>query len=232
MSQKSHGEKLDPPASARGAVNSGMHGAAVAAAVVMAAAALTAAAMSLYRHVPGKEDLLTLMMDEALRYEPLPALPPGWRAGLESVARLQWDAYRKHPWLAEVMSFTRPVATPHAARHTERAMSAVDGLGLPLPEVVRIAVVLAAFVRGLAVNFEAEAEAELESGLTADQWMEAHGDTALSAVTQTDEFPMFQRLAGLPEIDLSLDTLFEFGLQRLLDGVGEFIAERTAAGGQ
>ncbi|MBV6697987.1 TetR/AcrR family transcriptional regulator C-terminal domain-containing protein [Kitasatospora aureofaciens] len=193
---------------------------------------LGAATMSLYRHVPGKDDLLRLMMDEAFREEPLPdRLPGGWREGLEAVARLQWRIYRRHPWLAATMSFTRPVMAPDVAVHTERSMAALAGLGLEQEEMAQASVTLAAFVCGLAVHFEREAQAEQDSGMSADEWMDLQdGEDHDRLMADPERFPMFDALNRGPEIDMSLDALFEFGVARMLDGIGAVIERRAVSG--
>ncbi|MFE5584369.1 TetR/AcrR family transcriptional regulator C-terminal domain-containing protein [Kitasatospora sp. NPDC056531] len=191
---------------------------------------LGVATMSLYRHVPGKDELLRLMMDTVFREQPLPDSPaPGWRAGLEEVARLQWRIYRRHPWLASTMSFTRPVLAPDAALHTERSMAALVGLGLSGEEMAQASVSLAAFTCGLAIHFEREAQAEQDSGMSADEWMEQLDDEDHDRLMSDPErFPMFDALNRGPEIDMSLDALFAFGLARMLDGVAALIEARRA----
>ncbi|MFJ9770922.1 TetR/AcrR family transcriptional regulator C-terminal domain-containing protein [Kitasatospora sp. NPDC101157] len=194
---------------------------------------LGVATMSLYHHVPGKDELLRLMMDKVFGEQPLPGAPaPGWRTGLEEVSRLQWRIYRSHPWLASTMSFTRPVPAPDAALHTERAISALAGLGLSWEEMAQAAVSLAAFTCGLAVHFEREAQAEQDSGMSADEWMARLDDEDRDRLMADPErFPMFDALNRRPEIDLGLDALFEFGLARMLDGVGALIEARGKADG-
>lgn len=191
---------------------------------------LGVATMSLYRHVPGKDELLRLMMDVAFGEQPLPEPPAShWREGLEAVARLQWRIYRRHPWLASTMSFTRPVLAPDAALHTERSMAALSGLGLSWEEIAQASVALAAFVCGLAVHFEREAQAEQDSGLSADEWMDRLGDEDHDRLMSDPErFPMFDAMNRGPEIDLSLEALFEFGMARMLDGIEAAIERRRA----
>jgi hypothetical protein len=67
------------------------------------------------------------------------------------------------------------------------------------------------------VNLESEAQAEAESGLTADEWMDAHVG-AITALAEGAEFPFVTRMTGL-DFDLDLDALFELGLRCLLDGL-------------
>ena len=64
--------------------------------------------MSLYRYVPGKAELVDLMLD-AVHGEAAPPGPDvvGWRALLEHHARDGWAMYERHPWA--VTAYTRPV---------------------------------------------------------------------------------------------------------------------------
>ncbi|WP_055493028.1 TetR/AcrR family transcriptional regulator C-terminal domain-containing protein [Streptomyces sp. TP-A0356] len=187
------------------------------------AAALGVTTMALYRHVPGRDELTRLMADAVFGSARLPELPAaGWRRRLEAAARLQWRLYRRHPWLAQAISFTRPQATPHAMALGEWVMRALDGLGLDPVTMIHIHVTLAAHVRGIAVNLEAEAEALQQSGVDDEEWMAAHMAAKLATPQGAERFPL---LAAVPERSLDLDSLFEFGLQRLLDGIDVQVAE-------
>lgn len=183
------------------------------------AAGLGSATMSVYRHVTDKEELLILMIDRVFAANPPPApAPAGWRARIEQMCRLQWAMYRRHPWLAQAVSFTRPLPAPHAMAHTEWTMRVLDGHGLDLESLFVAAVTLANYVRGTAVSLEAEAQALHESGLTETQWMEAQEGRFRAAMERMPMPLMGAYIAG-PEQRYSLDLLFEFGLQRLLDGL-------------
>ncbi|MBF9132908.1 TetR/AcrR family transcriptional regulator C-terminal domain-containing protein [Plantactinospora sp. S1510] len=180
---------------------------------------LQVATMSLYRHVRGKDHLVVLMADAAFGEAELPdPAPSGWRAQLEYVCRLQWSIYRRHPWLSQVVSLTRPLLAPNAMAHTEWTMRAVSGRGLDLGTVIHVAATTANYVRGTAVNLEREAEAEQDTGITDDEWMRTRS-AAVAAMFSAGAFPLLASSANRPDVDLNLDSLFEFGLQRLLDGM-------------
>jgi AcrR family transcriptional regulator len=184
---------------------------------------LGAAPMSLYRHVDGKDGLLVSMMDSVFGEDPLPARPPkGWRARLELSSRVQWRTFRRHPWLAPALSITRPQLIPNGMRHTEWALRALDGLGLTIQEMLYIHTTLFSHVRGLAFNLEAEAQAEQDTGLTSDEWVQTQ-EHGFRVITGTGQFPLLDRLVN-SELDLDLDQLFEFGLGRLLDGLERHLA--------
>jgi DNA-binding transcriptional regulator YhcF (GntR family) len=181
------------------------------------------ATMSLYRYVPGKDDLVMLIADAAFAEDKLPATPPyGWRARLEVVARLQWKIYHKHPWLAGAMSITRPQLVANGMAHTEWTLQAIDGLGLSPEMSLVVALTVIGYVRGVAVSLEMETQAEQDTGLSNDAYMTAQ-EAQFRAVFAGGAFPTLARMSAQPEIDFGLDTLFEFGLARLLDGLATFL---------
>jgi AcrR family transcriptional regulator len=183
------------------------------------AAELGVATMSLYRHVPGKDELVLLMADAVFGEARFPEPPPpGWRAQLELVARLQWAVSRRHPWIARVISLTRPAPAPNGVAYTEWALRAVGGLGLDPSTMLYVAITIAGYVQATAVNLELEVEAEQDTGITSDEWM-ASQEQMLTTILASGRFPMLSGIATRPDFDFDLDTLFEFGLQLLLDGL-------------
>jgi AcrR family transcriptional regulator len=190
------------------------------------ATTLDVAPMSLYRHVANKDDLVVAMMDAVFARSALPAQRPGgWRAPLEMQARLQWQTYCKHPWVAQALSFTRPQATPNTLPHTEWALAAIEDLGLGNSTMMYIAVTVFNYVRGMAVNVAAEAEAQLETGVSSEEFLGSQADL-IGSLVATGRFPVFASVVADPELDVDLEVLFEFGLQLLLDGLHTFIARR------
>jgi AcrR family transcriptional regulator len=193
------------------------------------AAELGIPTMSVYRHVADKEELVLLMMDEVLGDTPPPAMSPatdGWRACLEALARLQWQMYRRHKWLAQAISFTRPLLAPNAMAHTEWAMRALDAYGMDPSLQFVAAAMVANYVRGTAVNLEEEAQAEQETGMDDAAWLRARWDQ-LDAVLATGRLPMIARFIASDE-PFDHDRLLVFGLQRILDGLEPLVSARPA----
>ncbi|MEV6862687.1 TetR/AcrR family transcriptional regulator C-terminal domain-containing protein [Streptosporangium subroseum] len=189
------------------------------------AAKLGVATMSPYRHVTSKDDLVLLMTDAVVGEVAYPEDPPScWRARLEVAGRLQWIMYRRHPWLAQVISITRPVPLPNLMTYAEWVLSAVDGLGLDAETMLNVHVLLYNYIRGIAANLESEAQAEAETGMTEEEWMDSQ-ETALTALAASGDAPTFSKVvAGLDgDYDLDLDALFELGLQLMLDGLAILI---------
>lgn len=189
------------------------------------AAKLRVSAMSLYRHVPGKDALMIRMTDAVLSEESLPSTPPpGWRPQLEIAARLEWRAFRRHPWLAQVMKITRPQPLPNALSLAEWVLRALDGRDLEAAEMMNIHIALHGYVQGLAGNIEAEAQAASESGMSDDDWMRGQA-SAFEALAGSGQFPVFasvyQRLREGFELDF--DRIFEVGLHSMLDGLAPML---------
>jgi AcrR family transcriptional regulator len=193
------------------------------------AAEIGAAPMSLYRHVADKDDLVVQMMNTVFGQTRLPDPPPdGWRPRLELAARTLWAMFRAHPWLASALSLTRPQVLPAALPYTEWLLTALDGHGLDLSTTFTTYLTLINYVRGTAVNLEAEAEAEAATGLSSEEWLQSQ-ETQFWSALPPGGYPTFRRLIS-EEYDFSLDEIFEFGLQRILDGLDSLIKSVLSRG--
>ncbi|HEX4215318.1 MAG TPA: TetR/AcrR family transcriptional regulator C-terminal domain-containing protein [Candidatus Dormibacteraeota bacterium] len=176
------------------------------------------ATMSLYRHVADKDDLLLRMMDAVFGQAALGVDPAaGWRARVERAVGALWTVFRRHPWLPAVMSVTRPQLIVTGMAYTEAVLAAFDEAGLDPSTSLTCHITLFNYVRGVAVNLEMEAEAEASSGMDNEEWMTTQEPAFRSAIAQ-GQFPAFERVVAA-RYDFDLDTIFEFGVQRLLDGI-------------
>ncbi|NUO60853.1 MAG: GntR family transcriptional regulator, partial [Hamadaea sp.] len=188
------------------------------------AAELGAATMSLYRYVPSKDDLILHMIDLVMGEDNFPPeRPAGWRAQLELAARLQWRLFHRHPWLAPVLSLTRPQLAPNALQHTEWILGAFDEEDLDMLTRMLIHITMFSFVRGIATAFEPEQEAQRETGLTEDEWMQTQ-EQSFHDFVSSGHLKRFLEFTKAVDFDFDLDKLFEFGLGRMLDGLAAFLA--------
>lgn len=64
-----------------------------------------------------------------------------------------------------------------------------------------------------------------------DQWLESQA-AHFARVLASAGYPQLARVIATAEVDLDLDPLFEFGLERLLDGYAALIERRPSACGQ
>ncbi len=199
------------------------------------AEALGVGAMSLYTYVPGKAELVDLMLDRAYG-EQLAALATGggWRAALESRARADWAMYERHPWVVRATG-PRPTLGPNELAVHETSLAAVDGVGLTGHEMVAVVTLVAGYVGGVARGI-AEAVAEGETHTSEETWWRERS-AVLDRVFTAEHFPVSTRLStegvfdGDPEaadyLANEIRTTFEFGLQRVLDGITVLVDQRT-----
>ncbi|MFE0154301.1 GntR family transcriptional regulator [Nonomuraea sp. NPDC059007] len=180
------------------------------------AAKLGVATMTLYRHLDAKAELTQLIADAAFAEIAYPEPPPGWRSHLRVAAQLQWAAYQRHPWLPRLVSITRPVPLPGMLAYGLWTLRALDGLDLDPGTRLHVYGTLVNYVRGTAVNIESEAGAELDTGMTSTQWVTARLSVDGPLMAQVTE----------PGTELDLESLFAFGLERLLDGLGTVLTPR------
>ena len=186
--------------------------------------------MSLYTYVPGKGELLDLMADTVYgeRAGETAWTPgSGLRERLEALAREQWAFFERHPWTLSIAS-GRSVLGPNEAESYERALAVVADLGIPARDAVAIVDAISMFVRGAARDAAEAAGAEAATGKSELEWW-TERDALLNEVMTPERFPTLTRLAADGGFDVPPDTEnynvrfilddFEFGLQRLLDGI-------------
>jgi DNA-binding transcriptional regulator YhcF (GntR family) len=182
--------------------------------------------MSLYRYVSGKDELLLLMADTVYGEFPLPDVISDWRTAVETHARLQWAACRRHPWIARLVSFTRPQLAPNGMAYTEWALRALHAAGLDTAVALYVVVAVAGFVNGTAANLESELDAQQDTGVTSDEWMQAQ-EPAFLEIVASGRFPLLAEVSARPDFDVELDVIFELGLTLLLDGLTGFVAAQV-----
>ncbi|MEV7008259.1 TetR/AcrR family transcriptional regulator [Streptosporangium sp. NPDC051022] len=196
---------------------------------------LGAGTMSLYTHVPGKAELVDLMVDTAYGrlYDDVDApssRPGGWREALEFVAARNWELYRRHPWLLHVVG-GRSVLGPNASLKYEAELRPLDGIGLSDLEMDAVLALILTHVEGAARVQANMAQVQRDSGMTDAEWWVINAPL-LDKVMDGSRFPVASRVgqAAGQEYQALADPerAFAFGLERILDGVAVLIARRGA----
>lgn len=190
-------------------------------------------AMSLYTYVPGRAELVELMLDrvatEVYDGGPTPAearAAGGWRAGVGRVADANWAHHLTHRWTVDVPP-ARPVLGPGVSGKYEAELAALDGIGLEdleIEHVLATVVGLVAYAARWRIGLD---RVRAESGLTDEQWWRVVGPS-LGAAMQGRSYPLAERVgtavgeavnaADDPELSM------RYGLDRLLDGVAARLA--------
>ncbi|MEV7503815.1 TetR/AcrR family transcriptional regulator C-terminal domain-containing protein [Streptomyces sp. NPDC093018] len=188
-------------------------------------------AMSLYTYVPGRAELVNCMLDEVLGEAPSLEGADGWRQALEHYARGRMDIARRHPWVPPLAS-SRMLMGPHETALWDGVLGALSEVGLPEREMLAVVHLLNGYVRGAAQQ-SADAEHDARrSGLSYDEWYEQTGPL-LEKTISADRFPALTGVwrSGVfeePGEGLGPDRGFEFGLQRVLDGIEQRIEGHRA----
>ncbi|MFF1784193.1 TetR/AcrR family transcriptional regulator [Streptomyces virginiae] len=192
------------------------------------AAELAVTKMALYRYVPGKAELVALMVEGAM-----PAAAPSpdgpWRERLEVWARGLLAGLRLHPWLLEATVGVR-VMGPRELEWMERALAALDGCGLTGAEAMDAVVLLAGHVRGIAEQERAAGRGTGPGGGSTAQGPDAQLAAMLGEVMRThgERFPALGAALASAAEHGGQDQALEFGLGRILDGLELLVTRRTA----
>ncbi|MFE5484897.1 TetR/AcrR family transcriptional regulator [Streptomyces sp. NPDC056527] len=165
-------------------------------------------AMALYRHVPGKEQLVALMVDRAQGSPPAES-GKEWRAEILNWADAAWDFYLAHPWTLRVATTGAPTG-PNELAWFEALLRPLAQSGLAAENLVATAMFVSSAVRDLARI----ATEILPSG--------SDYGNLLAEVVQSDRFPTLASLttSGTLEDDGNVRPALDFGLNLILDGLG------------
>jgi AcrR family transcriptional regulator len=175
-------------------------------------------AMSLYRHVRNKDDLLDGLVDLVFEEIELPADRSDWRTAIRARAVSARAALRRHPWAIRLLE-SRTSPGPANLRSHDEALAVLLQAGFSATSATHAYNLLDSYVLGFALQ-----EANLPFA-TADEIAEIGPE--LLAQVPVDEYPTFVRVtAELLAAGYDYAAEFEFGLDLILDGI-----ERMPRGG-
>ncbi|HEY3467681.1 MAG TPA: TetR/AcrR family transcriptional regulator [Amycolatopsis sp.] len=187
--------------------------------------------MSLYTYVPGRAELLDLMIDHAHGELPVPE-PNGWRETLTAIAEAQWELFHRHPWLLQVTT-SRSALGPHSFAKYEHELRAVEGIGLDDVEMDAVVSLVTGLVRTTARSSLDNARLVRTSGMTDAQWWE-RAAPVLAGIPAADaaHYPISSRVgtAAGQAHDAAENPAytFRFGLTRILDGIELLVDARRS----
>ncbi len=174
--------------------------------------------MSLYRYVPGKAELLDLMLDRVSDPGTLldGAEDRSWRETLEVSASGSRTLYLKHPWLIQV-NWARPVFGPNTVAGVEWVVAGLADLPLTDQEKVMVLTAVDAYVTGSVRQQIMYQNAAEETGVSDEEFW-ATQTPVLERAMASGNFPAMAALAA-NSFDAGWDETFAFGLRCLLDGL-------------
>lgn len=184
--------------------------------------------MSLYRYIPGKGELLDLILDRVS--DPSASIEKAegasWREALRIAAYGTRQLYLDHPWLIQV-NWTRPVFGPNTLAGVEFVIATLGDLGLNDQERVMVLMTIDSYVTGMVRTEILYARAAVETGISDEEFWREQLPILERAMVSGD----YPAMAAMSEdaFDAGWDETFEFGLQRLLDGLESFITARSGS---
>ncbi len=172
--------------------------------------ALRVEAMSLYKHVANKDDILNGIVDLVMSDFEVPAREVDWKTAIRRSAISAHQALLRHPWAGSLIE-SRPTAGPARLRYLDAVIGVLSAAGFSMPLAIRAIMALDSYTYGFALQELAwpfdlknvpQVAATFTRGLPADEYpnLLAMAEMATSAP------------GGVP-VD------FEFGLDLILDGL-------------
>jgi AcrR family transcriptional regulator len=181
-------------------------------------------AMTLYTHVPGKPELVELMLDtvagEVYADGSLPGDHADWRDGMRHVAERNWRHHLRHPWTVEVVP-GRPVLGPGISAKYDAELAPLDGIGLSDVEMDQVLCGILALVEATARQQVGLDRVRTAGNGDLDWW--AAVSPVLARAMGGRRFPLAERVgAATGEAVEAGDPLaaMRISLELLLDGVG------------
>lgn len=186
--------------------------------------------MATYSFAPNKVDLTALMVDRAYRgvYEINPIPMDGWRSALRTIAYTNRELHFDHPWLHQLQVARSPMG-PHELRKTELELKPLEGIGLADFEMDQTLVLIQGYAREAARLGVQLREERSNSGLADDEWW-VQAMPVLEQLVDPTNFPLTTRVGKAASHDrngeFGSNKAFEFGLDRLLDGISILVDQR------
>lgn len=177
-------------------------------------------AMSLYKHVANKDDVLDSLVDLVLGQIQVP--PPGteWRSAMRDRARSARQVFRRHPWAVPLFE-SRLNRTPSPIRLAYP--NAVIGLlrqgGFSVPMAYRAFLLLDSYLYGFLVQEVNWGFDDRDRLRTAREAKDAMTRTSMEAYPHLVELTTYVMGPRGESPSLALDTEFDHGLELILDGL-------------
>ncbi len=174
-------------------------------------------AMSLYTYVPGRSELLELMIDAAYGELQLPETTATWRDRVEFLTRERWQLFRRHPWLLDYNMNRLPLG-PHVLDVEEAMYAAVAAAGLRGTDVVAVTNLIGWQLLGAARAQISDADEERHTGTSSEAyWMSRV--SFWTSYFQPERFPTMAQIWEAGGFDDEAGYDADRGIARLLDAI-------------
>ena len=174
-------------------------------------------AMSLYRHVRNKDDILDGIVDVVFAEIELPADRSDWRTVLRARSISTRVALRRHPWAITLME-SRLAPGPSNLRSHDELLAVLLDAGFSAAMATHATNLVDSYVLGFALQ-------ETNFPFSNAEELAVVGEQMLAQV-QADQYPNLVRVSGeLLASGFDYADEFEFGLDLILDGIERALRE-------
>ncbi|WP_131743328.1 TetR/AcrR family transcriptional regulator C-terminal domain-containing protein [Actinomadura roseirufa] len=189
-------------------------------------AAIGAGATSLYFYVAHKDELLELALDEVMGEIALPdPAPAGWRAAAGDFARGFRTMILRHPWVVAQLG-VQPALGPRAMRLSDRSVELFNTAGFDGATLAWASSLLMSHAIGAATTETAMRRMLADSGQDANELGDRFEPYLERIGAQYPNLAGWWRENRELDFESYQDEAFEFGLERLLDGLESWLARR------
>ena len=182
--------------------------------------------MTLYTYVPGKAELLDLMLDAA--YQAMPRTDTTgqpWQERVAAIAAENRALFETHPWAAAITT-GRPPLGPGLMAKYEHELAALDGVGLDDIQMDAALTHLLAFIQAWARAAADTQATRRDTAMDDEQWWAATGPL-LRQVLDPRAYPLAARVgtaAGTAHGSAyDPQHAYDFGLRAILNGLAALI---------
>jgi AcrR family transcriptional regulator len=169
--------------------------------------------MTLYGYFRSKDELLDAVIDAAVEDVDPSVSGEHWREQLRELVRAARRMLVRHPGLVQIR-FRQPVLRPEALRFSEVGLGVLRAAGFDNAEATRAFRLLFTYTFGFA-------------GLSPDETTEEARRQAAAAISvlPPERYPHLSAAAAEASEAMAGEEQFEYGLERILDGLEARLAE-------
>ncbi|MFC4910611.1 TetR/AcrR family transcriptional regulator [Actinomadura gamaensis] len=178
---------------------------------------LGVAPMAPYRHIANKDELLEVMADRV--YGELAVTErDGWRETLREHALRTRALFHAHPWLTELPASVSPLS-PNRLAAAERALAALDGLGLDADTMMAVHRSVVFYTTGATSSELAFERFMNRQNLDTPAHVRSALAPQMTYLMGTGRYPTYRRYMHTATRKDDTDWQFETGLDAVLDGI-------------
>lgn len=197
------------------------------------AASLGFTAMSLYRYVESKDDLL-LLMQEAVCKSAVQGDEEisDWREGIRQYVRGCIKVFVEHPWYGDVPISGVPL-TPNNLLYVDLALRPMRNLPLNDYEKMSMVLLLSGYARSAGL-VQRDMVRAIKGGASPGSFSGQNYSKALKLLVKAEDYPDLQPIVASGvyteenPADNPIGDDFDFGLERIMDGIEHYLASKPS----